>query len=88
MRTPTSIGARTALRWGRDRTRRLMGRRRPQLLFAVLLGTIIGGGFTAVASVGLGDHEHEGGAAVSVSGQAGDQSGDSNDYSGYDHHNR
>ncbi len=87
MKTATT-GARTAWLRGLDRTQRLLGRRRPQLLFAVLLGTIIGGGFTAVASVGLGDHEHEGAVGVWVSGQPSGRSGDLNDYSGYDHHNR
>lgn len=85
MNTPTSAAVRSAFRWGRSHTKRLLGRRRPQLLFAVLFGAVIGGGFTAVVSVGMGDHGHDEGPGLSVSGQpVSGQPDGLGDHSGYD----
>jgi hypothetical protein len=47
---------------------RLVGYRRGQLVLAVLLGAVLGGGFMAVASNGL-SAEHGGGPGYSVVGQ-------------------
>ena len=72
--------ARVALVWGRGRIKAFARMRRAQLLVAVLFGAVIGGGFAAVASTGLGHdaHDHRPGFSTVA-----DPSGRT-DHSGYD----